>query len=81
MVPLGFSWVGLFAPNLLQPMTSEAWLLILSECLLLMRPAYVYGNLRIVYGEALACDDSGIAQFNRIRYRSYDGTVSLYAFA
>jgi ATP-dependent DNA ligase len=24
--------------------------------------------------------DSGIAQFNRIRYRSYDGTVFLYAF-
>src|SRR6476620_3368337 len=34
----------------------------------------------IVDGEAVACDDSGIAQFNRIRYRSYDGTVFLYAF-
>jgi hypothetical protein len=34
----------------------------------------------IIDGEAVACDDSGIAQFNRIRYRSYDGTVFLYAF-
>ena len=28
----------------------------------------------IIDGEAVACDDSGIAQFNRIRYRSYDST-------
>ena len=35
----------------------------------------------IVDGEAVACDDSGIAEFNRMRYRSYDGTVFLYAFA
>ena len=34
----------------------------------------------IIDGEAVACDDSGIAQFNRIRYRSYDGTVFLYVF-
>ena len=34
----------------------------------------------IIDGEAVACDDSGIAQFDRIRYRSYDGTVFLYAF-
>ena len=34
----------------------------------------------ILDGEAVACDDSGIAQFNRIRYRRYDGTVFLYAF-
>ncbi|MGZ5234564.1 MAG: ATP-dependent DNA ligase, partial [Burkholderiales bacterium] len=34
----------------------------------------------IIDGEAVACDDYGIAQFNRIRYRSYDGTVFLYAF-
>ena len=42
------------------------------------------GRLRsrscIIDGEAVACDGSGIAQFNRIRYRSYDGTVFLYAF-
>jgi ATP-dependent DNA ligase len=31
-------------------------------------------------GCAVACDGSGIAQFNRIRYRRYDGTVFLYAF-
>jgi bifunctional non-homologous end joining protein LigD len=34
----------------------------------------------IIDGEAVACDDSGIAQFNRIRYRRYDGSVFLYAF-
>jgi bifunctional non-homologous end joining protein LigD len=34
----------------------------------------------ILDGEAVACDDSGIAQFNRIRYRSYDGSVFMYAF-
>ena len=34
----------------------------------------------IIDGEAVACDGSGIAQFNRIRYRSYDSTVFLYAF-
>ena len=34
----------------------------------------------IIDGEAVACDDKGIAQFNRIRYRSYDSTVFLYAF-
>ena len=34
----------------------------------------------IIDGEAVACDESGIAQFNRIRYRSYDGSVFLYAF-
>ena len=34
----------------------------------------------ILDGEAVACDDNGIAQFNRIRYRSYDSTVFLYAF-
>ena len=42
------------------------------------------GRLRsrscIIDGEAVACDGSGIAQFNRIRYRSYDGTLFLYAF-
>jgi hypothetical protein len=30
--------------------------------------------------EAVACDDVGIARFNRIRYRSYDATLLLYAF-
>ena len=31
----------------------------------------------IIDGEAVACDESGIGQFNRIRYRSYDGSVFL----
>jgi bifunctional non-homologous end joining protein LigD len=34
----------------------------------------------IIDGEVVACDESGIARFNRIRYRSYDSTVFLYAF-
>ena len=34
----------------------------------------------MIDGEAVACDDSGIAQFNRIRYRRCDVTVFLYAF-
>jgi ATP-dependent DNA ligase len=33
----------------------------------------------IIDAEAVACDGSGIVQFNRIRYRSYDSTVFLYA--
>ena len=32
----------------------------------------------IIDGEVVVRDDSGIAQFNRIRYRSYDSTVILY---
>jgi bifunctional non-homologous end joining protein LigD len=31
-------------------------------------------------GEAVACGDDGIADFERIRYRRYDHTVFLYAF-
>ena len=34
----------------------------------------------IIDGEAVVCDDTGIARFNRIRYRSYDDCVFLYAF-
>ena len=34
----------------------------------------------IIDGEAVACDGSGIAQFNRIRYRRHDAGVFLYAF-
>jgi bifunctional non-homologous end joining protein LigD len=34
----------------------------------------------IVDGEAVACDERGIAAFDRIRYRRYDGCVLLYAF-
>jgi ATP-dependent DNA ligase len=29
---------------------------------------------------ACACDDNGLAVFDRIRYRRHDGRVSLYAF-
>jgi bifunctional non-homologous end joining protein LigD len=34
----------------------------------------------IIDGEAVACDDSGVPSFNRIRYRQHDGEVFLYAF-
>jgi bifunctional non-homologous end joining protein LigD len=41
-------------------------------------------NLRtrscIIDGEAVCCDDSGLAVFDRIRYRRHDGKVFLYAF-
>jgi bifunctional non-homologous end joining protein LigD len=34
----------------------------------------------IIDGEAVACDDNGLALFERIRYRQHDGDVFLYAF-
>src|SRR6266704_471076 len=34
----------------------------------------------IIDGEAVACDDSGVPSFNRIRYRRHDASVFLYAF-
>jgi bifunctional non-homologous end joining protein LigD len=34
----------------------------------------------IIDGEAVACDDNGLASFERIRYRQHDGDVLLYAF-
>src|SRR5262249_37880215 len=34
----------------------------------------------IIDGEAVACDDDGIASFERICYRHYDKAVFLYAF-
>jgi bifunctional non-homologous end joining protein LigD len=34
----------------------------------------------IIDGEAVACDDSGVPSFDRIRYRRYDASVFLYAF-
>jgi bifunctional non-homologous end joining protein LigD len=34
----------------------------------------------IIDGEAVACDDSGVPSFNRIRYRRHDASVLLYAF-
>jgi bifunctional non-homologous end joining protein LigD len=34
----------------------------------------------ILDGEAVACDDKGMASFDRIRYRRHDATVFLYAF-
>jgi bifunctional non-homologous end joining protein LigD len=41
-------------------------------------------NLRsrscIIDGEAVACDDNGLAVFERIRYRRHDGKVFMYAF-
>jgi hypothetical protein len=34
----------------------------------------------IIDGEAVACDDNGVALFNRVRYRHYDESIFLYAF-
>jgi bifunctional non-homologous end joining protein LigD len=34
----------------------------------------------VIDGEAVACDDNGLASFERIRYRQHDGDVFLYAF-
>jgi bifunctional non-homologous end joining protein LigD len=34
----------------------------------------------IIDGEAVACDDNGVASFDRIRYRRHDGDTFLYAF-
>jgi bifunctional non-homologous end joining protein LigD len=34
----------------------------------------------IIDGEAVACDDTGLAVFERIRHRRNDGSVFLYAF-
>ena len=33
----------------------------------------------IIDGEAVACDDNGLASFERIRYRQYDADVFVYA--
>jgi bifunctional non-homologous end joining protein LigD len=34
----------------------------------------------IIDGEAVACDDNGVASFNLIRYRRHDDSMFLYAF-
>jgi len=34
----------------------------------------------IIDGEAVACDDNGVASFNLVRYRRHDESVFLYAF-
>ena len=35
----------------------------------------------IINSEAVACDDNGVALFNRVRYRHHDETIFFYAFA
>jgi bifunctional non-homologous end joining protein LigD len=34
----------------------------------------------IINGEAVACDDNGVASFNLVRYRHHDESIFLYAF-
>jgi bifunctional non-homologous end joining protein LigD len=34
----------------------------------------------IIDGEAVACDDNGVALFNRVRYRHHDESIFMYAF-
>jgi ATP-dependent DNA ligase len=40
----------------------------------------LHSRLCIIDGEAVACDDNGLASFERIGYRQHDGDVFLYAF-
>jgi hypothetical protein len=42
--------------------------------------AHLRSRSCIIDGEAVACDDNGLASFERIRYRQHDGDVFLYAF-
>jgi bifunctional non-homologous end joining protein LigD len=42
--------------------------------------ARLRSNSCVIDGEAVACDDSGIAAFERICHRHHDGSVFLYAF-
>jgi bifunctional non-homologous end joining protein LigD len=35
---------------------------------------------RIIDGEAVACDENGVASFNLVRYRHHDESIFLYAF-
>ena len=34
----------------------------------------------LIDGEAVACDDNGVASFDLIRYCRHDGSAFLYAF-
>ena len=45
------------------------------EALVGLRPRSV-----ILDGEAVACDDSGMSNFDRLRHRHHDASVFLYAF-
>ena len=40
----------------------------------------IKANAFLIDGEAVACDDKGLANFERLRARHYDATVFLYAF-
>ena len=40
----------------------------------------IKANSFLIDGEAVACDDKGLAVFDRIRYRRNDANVFLYAF-
>jgi len=42
--------------------------------------AHLRSRSCIIDGEAVACDDNGVASFNLIRYRRHDDSTFLYAF-
>jgi bifunctional non-homologous end joining protein LigD len=42
--------------------------------------AHLRSRSCIIDGEAVGCDDNGIASFNRVRYRHHDESIFLYAF-
>jgi bifunctional non-homologous end joining protein LigD len=48
--------------------------------LILEALARLHSRSCIIDGEAVACDENGVASFDRIRYRRHDGKVFLYAF-
>jgi bifunctional non-homologous end joining protein LigD len=42
--------------------------------------ARLHSRSCIIDGEAVACDDSGVTSFNRVRYGRHDASIFLYAF-
>jgi bifunctional non-homologous end joining protein LigD len=48
--------------------------------LIVERLARLRSRSCIIDGEAVACDDTGVASFNLIRYRRHDDSAFLYAF-
>jgi ATP-dependent DNA ligase len=48
--------------------------------LIVERLARLRSRSCIIDGEAVACDESGVTSFNRVRYRRHDESIFLYAF-
>ncbi len=63
--------------KLLQPAGND---LIIRFPLIVETLARLRSRSCILDGEAVACDDNGVASFDRIRYGRHDASVFLYAF-